>query len=278
MKDTYKQIDSHQYEILRTLPESIQNEYAAEILKLAKKDEKILDVGYGSGLFIIPASKLNKDAVLYGIDYSKTLHDAVTKSLGNKAAVILGDLLEFTGSFEVIHFKAILHCFDKPEETLDKIRSLSKPGGYIVTGHEDSQIEDRIEQLFNNTIIDPDLELLFEYYFSLRFNMGKPFMRRKYPAGDATVAVNYICNNTKFTLEKRISNEKLSWERTYCLNDLLYSIQFGTFNVFSVGLRSEERNVLYTRMLEFSNKHGLDMKRERRIPANFKLYIIKHNP
>ncbi len=276
-RDTYKKINQQQYEILRLFPKSIQKEYASQAIGLTRDGDNILDVGFGSGLFLIPLLNLNSKAEIYGIDYSEKMYEAVSKYVKDKTRIILGDVLKFKGQYSIVHFKAILHCFNSPEKALNKIKSLSKPGGYIITGDENSQIEDRIEQIFNSPIIDKDLELLFEYYFSLRVNLKKPFVQRKYPAGDATKAVEYICADKKFTLFKIISNKALSWKRKYQLNDLLYSIKEGTYNVFSAGLSSEDRDFIYKKMSEFAQKHELNMTKVRSIPANFRIFIIKHN-
>jgi ubiquinone/menaquinone biosynthesis C-methylase UbiE len=277
MKDTYKKINRQQYEILRLFPESVQKEYVSQVISLSKDGDSILDIGFGSGLFLIPLANLNKKAEIHGIDYSKKMYEAVSKLVNNKAKIFFGDILKFKGSYNIVHFKAILHCFDFPEKALDKIKSLSKKGGYIVTGDENSQIEDRIEQIFNSPIVDKDLELLFEYYFSLRVNLGKPFIERKYPAGNATKAVEYICRDKKFTLLKVISNKALSWERKYQLNDLLYSIRYGTYNVFAAGLSLKDRDFIYMKMSKFAEEHKLNMTKKRSIPANFRIFIIKHN-
>lgn len=278
MKDTYKKIDRQQYEILRLFPKSVQKEYASKVINLTKKGDNVLDVGFGSGLFLIPLSNLNKETEIHGIDYSKKMYDAVSKSIKDKTRIILGDVLKFKGSYNIVHFKAILHCFNDPEKALEKVKSLSKSGGYIVTADENSQIEDRIEQIFNSPIVDKDLELLFEYYFSLRVNLGKPFLKRKYPAGDASKAVEYICTDKKFILFNTITDKALSWKRNYRLNDLLYSIKYGTYNVFNAGLSPQDKDFLYKKMSEFAEGHRLNMKKVRSIPASFRIFIIKHNP
>lgn len=192
-----------------------------------------------------------------------------------KAILHFGDILKFQKTFDIVHFKAILHCFKNPEKALDKIKSLTKSGGYIITGHENSQVEDRIEQIFKNKIDDKELELLFEYYFSLRVNLKKSFLWRKYPAGDAQNAVDYLCKNKNFKLVKIISNKKMSWARSYSLNDLLYSVEHGTYNVFNAGLTPSDRTYLSKKMLEFSIQHKIDLKKERKIPASFTIFVVK---
>lgn len=273
--DTYKKTNKKEYDILRSIPENVKNEYAKIILNLAKKGDKILDAGFGSGLILIPLSEQNKIAEIHGIDYSEPLYKSVSEQVKEKAKFHFGDILKFNGSFNIIHFKAILHCFKNPEKALERIKSLTIKGGYIITGHENSQIEDRIEQIFENEIDDKELELLFEYYFTLRVNLGKPFFWRKYPAGNSKNAVDYICKDKNFKLFKIVATKKLSWGRPFCLNDLLYSIRYGTYNVFNAGLTEKDKEDINTKMVEFSNQHKINLKKERTIPARFTLFIIK---
>lgn len=273
--DTYKKTNQKEYNILRSIPENVKREYVKLILSLAKKDDKILDIGFGSGLILIPLSEQNKIAEIHGIDYSEPLYKSVSEQIKEKAKFHFGDVLKFNGSFNIVHFKAILHCFKNPEKALEKIKSLTIKGGYIITGHENSQIEDRIEQIFENEIDDKELELLFEYYFTLRVNLGKPFFWRKYPAGNSKNAVDYICEDKNFELVKTVTTKKLSWERPFCLNDLLYSIRYGTYNVFNAGLTEKDKEDIDIKMVEFSNQHKINLKKERTIPASFTLFIIK---
>lgn len=273
--DIYKTINQKQYDILRDIPERIKNEYASQILKLTKKGDRILDVGFGSGSILFPLVQQNKHALISGIDYSKSLHKNIPPEINKKAEIIFGDILKLNKYYNIIHFKAILHCFKNAEIAIDKIKALVKKEGYLITGHENSQIEDRIEQIFNSPIEDTELELLFEYYFTLRLNMHKPFIRRPYPAGDAINAVNYICKDKRFKLIKTISNKKMSWNRKYALVDVLYSIKHSTYNVFNFGLDTTEKKYLYKNLLDFSKKHKMDLKKERTISSSFTLFIIK---
>ena len=273
--DIYKKTSQKDYNILRAIPEKIKTEYIKQILSFSKKGDKILDIGFGSGLILIPLSKLNKTAEIHGIDYSKPLFSKVSKQVQKNTIVHFGDILKFKKTFDIVHFKAILHCFDDPEKALDKIKSFVNPGGYVITGQENSQIEDRIEQIFKNKIDDKELELLFEYYFTLRVNLNKPFFWRKYPSGDAENAVNYICKDKDFKLIKTISNKKMFWIRKYSLNELLYSFRHGTFNVFNSGLTEKDKTLIYKKMLDFAKLHKMDLKKERQIPASFTLFVIK---
>lgn len=273
--DTYKKTSQREYDILRSISEDVKKEYARQILSFSKPGGTILDTGFGSGLILVSLSNQNKTSEIHGIDYSRPLFSSVSDQVKGKAILHFGDILKFKKTFDIVHFKAILHCFKNPEKALDKIKSLTKSGGYIITGHENSQIEDRIEQIFKNEIDDKELELLFEHYFALRINLKKPFLWRKYPAGDAQNAVDYLCKDKNFKLVKIISNKKMSWARSYSLNDLLYSVEHGTYNVFNAGLTPSDRTYLSKKMLEFSIQHKIDLRKERKIPASFTIFIVK---
>src|SRR3989344_5285 len=190
--ETYKKTTKESYNILKEVPLYIRRNYAKTILSFTKQNQSILDAGFGSGSILIPLVEKNKFAKIYGIDYSKPLFNSVSKEIRNKAKLHFGNILNLRETYDVVHFKAILHCFDNPEKALDKLASLVKLNGLIITAHEKSQIEDRIEQISFNKIDDKELELMIGHYFVLRKNIGKPFILRKYPAGNCLNAIEYL--------------------------------------------------------------------------------------
>lgn len=275
--ETYKRTDKKSYNILKEVPLRIRRNYARVILSFAKPKQSILDAGFGSGSILIPLAQENRLAEIVGIDYSKPLFNSVSREIKNKAKIFLEDILKFSGEYDIVHFKAILHCFHNPKRALDKLASLTKQQGLIITAHENSQIEDRIEQIFANGIADEELELLLEYYFALRTNLGKPFIWRKYPAGNSKNAVAYLCKNNKFKLIKKIQGKSLSWNRKFKLSDLFYSIRNRTYKVFDEGLTKRENDFILEKMTKFSRAHKIDLSKERFVPANFEIYVLKKN-
>jgi ubiquinone/menaquinone biosynthesis C-methylase UbiE len=280
-KKTYnRKVVSQKYSFMRDLPEKIKKEYASTILSFSKKDNKIIDVGFGTGTFLIPLSKQNKNSKIYGIDASKSMYSIVKDKIDPSKASLsqkgITWLKNQKNNYDILHFKAILHCVTNPEEKLDILADSVKSGGYIITAHEESQSEDRLEQIFNYSSIDnPDLELMFGYYFQLRNDLGKPFISRKYPAGDSKKAADYLIENKGFKLEKEITNKKLSWNRLFTFDDLVNSMRLGTFGVFFDNLTKQEREILYKKMIDFAKMHGINLKTTHTIKACFKIYILK---
>ena len=279
--DTYsrkKVVDK--YSLIRTNSKSVMDEYAKKVISYSKKGDKILEIGFGTGALLIPLSKLNNNSKILGVDKSKNMVLKVQKQIGSKAKLYSGTLAslpkKLRAKFNIIHFKAILHCIKNPKKELDLIANAISPEGYLITGHEISQLEDRLEQIFNyNEIDDSETELIFEYYFRLRNEMNKPFPSRKFPAGDSWNACEYLIKKRKFKLIEEISSKKLSWIKKFKINDILIAMKDGTFGVFYDGLSKKERNQLYHKMIEFINKNKINRNKIKSVPAKFKIYILK---
>ncbi len=273
--ETYQKTDKKRYNVLKEVPLRIRRNYARVILSFAEPNQRILDAGFGSGSILIPLAQENRVAEVVGVDYSKPLFNSVSREIGNKAKLFLADISKFRGEYDIVHFKAILHCFHNPERALDTLARMVKPQGLLITAHENSQIEDRIEQLFINEIVDRELELLLEYYFALRTHLGKPFLWRRYPAGNSKNAADYLCNHKKFKLLKKIQGKRLSWNRTFKLSDLLYSIRNRTYTVFDKNVTKKENDFILENMMTFSRAHKIDLRKERFVPAHFEMYVLK---
>lgn len=274
--ETYKKTDKKNYNILKEVPLNIRREYAKIILKYGKPNQKILDAGFGSGSILIPLAEQNHSSKIYGIDYSKLLFNSVSKEINEKAKLYLMDIMSHKSIYDIVHFKAILHCFNNPEKILDKLTSLVKPNGLIITAHENSQVEDRIEQIFNHRVDDRELELLLEYYFMLRDSIGKTFVLRKYPAGNCRNAVKYLCKKRGFKVIRKIQSKKLYWNRKFRLADLIYSIKNRTYKVFDENITDRENKIILNKMLRFSRINKINLKKNRFVSANFEIYILKN--
>jgi ubiquinone/menaquinone biosynthesis C-methylase UbiE len=279
--DTYsrkKVVDK--YSLVRTNSKSVMEEYAKKVISYSKKGDKILEIGFGTGALLIPLSELSNNLEILGVDKSKNMVLKVQKQIGAKAKLYSGTLLSLSKKlntrFNIIHFKAILHCIKNPEKELDLIANSISPGGYLITGHEISQPEDRLEQIFNYTEIDdPETELIFEYYFKLRTEINKPFPSRKFPAGDSWNTCEYLIKKSGFKLIEEVSDKKISWIKKFKINDILMAIKEGTFGVFYDGLNQGERNFLYKQLVHFTKKNKIDIDKTRIVPARYKIYILK---
>ena len=270
--------------LLRAIPESVTKAYADTILRLVPKGGSILEAGFGTGELLTALSmKINN---VVGVDISEPMIQKTKQLFGETCpcTLIESNLFEYLRDrkevFDVIHFKAILHCIEKPEELLSLMHSALKLGGYIITGHEESQIEARIEALYNiyPKVNDPDYEVAMGDYFEQRdmlahlfHDSSKSFLRRTYPAGDSTNALNFFLRKYGYKHIERKENKDLSFIRNYTLKDFLETIYYGTFGVFRTGLTEEDRKTLYTKLKTFFNENRIDIQKERSTPAKLKI-------
>ncbi len=279
LRHTYKRTDSvKKYDLIRDVPKNVKEEYAKIILN-ESKGKSILDLGFGTGNVLIPLVRFNKPFEIYGIDNSDEMINSVKNRISKKTILFKGDLKQFKkkyGLVDALHFKAILHCIDKPEIMIDRIVNSVNIGGLIITSHEVSQTEDRIEQIFDYPKIDdPEVEIVFEKYFRLRTDIGKPFLSRKFPAGNSDRVVDYFLKSGKCSLIKSVEGKTLSWKREVKLLDILESIKFGTFGVFYDSLSQENRNYLYKELNKFCEDKKINIDKKRLLPCKFKINILR---
>lgn len=275
MTKTYeRKIVVENYNLLRDIPDAVMSEYAKVILNYSKEGDNILDLGFGTGSVLIPLSKTTKKINLFGIDSSKEMCKKINL-MNIKAKIIHGTIENIRETMDIIHFKAILHCISEPERELEKISKHLRIGGHLITGHEFSQTEDRLEQIFKySNLDDSEIEDIFRKYFSIRDKMGRSFVGRKFPAGDASKVSNLLCKKN-FELIKKINNPTLSWKRKVTICELMYAIKEGTFGVFYNGLSMKERNNIYTELMAYAKEKKMDINKERILPCKIELFILK---
>jgi ubiquinone/menaquinone biosynthesis C-methylase UbiE len=274
-----RKIAQEKYNLIRNIPYKVMKNYAQIILNFATKNSSILDIGFGTGQLLIPLSFLNQESKIFGIDKSKHMCNLVKKLVGDKANLVNGDInktLKQNTKYNIVHFKALLHCLQNPYKSLNIIADSVMDNGYLITGHEISQTEDRLEQIFNYKNIDsPEIEIIFEYYFRLRSDYKKPFYSRVFPAGDSWKACKYLIKTKGFSFIRNISNKNLSWNRKIKIKDILDSIKLGTFGVFYNNLTDFDRKKIYDDMIYFVKKHNINLYKTHNIPAKFNLSILK---
>jgi ubiquinone/menaquinone biosynthesis C-methylase UbiE len=104
-----------------------------------RKDDKILEIGYGPGVAIELLSKLTPNGYIVGIDHSELIFTRAQKR--NWAAIKegrvdlrLGDVARLP-SFEIAFDKVLsvntIFFWEEPTEILKQIRRVMKPGGVI---------------------------------------------------------------------------------------------------------------------------------------------------
>ncbi len=105
---------------------------AEEVLKEIKwKGKKVLDVGCGTGLFAFSAAK--KEAMVLGVDYSKTAIDVAKKKY--KAANLRFEQLNVDhvhGKYDVIVSIGTLEHMDNPFKILKLFKKHLKAQGHII--------------------------------------------------------------------------------------------------------------------------------------------------
>jgi len=282
------------YGLLREIPQSIFDAYALKIVDSSPSHGAILDAGFGVGTIIDGISKAqisrNKGIDVYGIDSSASMKDIASKRLvriANNATLIQDDLINYLSNkpeyFDIIHFKAILHCFPNPTQVIDAIDTALKPNGLVITGHEESQTEARIERLYRACprVDDRELEYLLGYYFELRSklaykesDMGKTFSMRQFPAGDSSIACDYFATKGYTSYISSLDNE-MEFTRKYSLGEVLMSIRLGSFGVFRDGLTDRDMEWLYMELTNFCNKRNIDLQKIHEVPARLRQYQIR---
>jgi SAM-dependent methyltransferase len=143
--------------------------------------ERHLDVGCGDGYFL----KRSRARVRYGMDR------------------LLGDLPEDLGAlpdetFDCVTMLAVIEHLDRPDEFLDQVFRLMKPGARLVlttprrAAHRfirvydpgvDGEHKDYYDRASLAALLDPGFELTAHHTFLLGLNQAFCFTRRHAPAG-----------------------------------------------------------------------------------------------
>lgn len=281
------------YELLRSVPEVVFEEYADRIVAQIPSDGKVVDAGFGPGHILINLAKAGKEKGIQvvGIDSSQEMYRLVDErmlglSIENVSLVheeMRSYFLSNSDSLDAIHFKAILHCIQDQEGTLDAMDSALYSGGLIITGHEASQTESRIERLYETSpnIDDPELESVLDYYFKLRDDLAtktnlseKKFELRKFPAGDSRSAAQYFLSKG-YSLVSTSGESDMNFERKYTIGELIDCIRNGTFGVFRDGLSQTDMDYLAQSVGEYVLKNGINQSNVRKIPARMQQYILR---
>ena len=96
MVETYeRRVAVEKYNLLRDVPDSVMSEYAKIILGYSKEGDYILDLGFGTGLVLIPLSKTSKKINLFGIDRSEKM----CKKISPPSLIYFGTPTVNTGIF-----------------------------------------------------------------------------------------------------------------------------------------------------------------------------------
>lgn len=112
---------------------SFVSNYGHDLIDLLnpKKEEKVLDLGCGTGDLANVLHELNVDVV--GIDYSENMiEQAKTKYPQIPFHVVDATCLPYENEFDAVFSNAVLHWIKRPKEVVEGIYRSLKPSGRMV--------------------------------------------------------------------------------------------------------------------------------------------------
>ncbi|TGZ81930.1 S-adenosyl-L-methionine-dependent methyltransferase [Ascodesmis nigricans] len=117
---------------------------AAHLLPHLAPSSKVLDVGCGPGTISIDFAKRIPNGHVTGIDYSDsviaTAQSAASQSKISNVTFAIGDVykLDFPdNTFDIVHAHQLLQHLEHPEEALQEMRRVTKPGGLVAARESD---------------------------------------------------------------------------------------------------------------------------------------------
>jgi ubiquinone/menaquinone biosynthesis C-methylase UbiE len=127
------------------------NRFVYEIMSV-KKDDHILEIGFGTGKLIYEMAKRIDKGLVQGVDFSSTMVSIAQRR--NKKHISKGKVRIIEGDFDEMSFKGesfnkvcsinTIYFWPEPETTAKNIANILKPGGMFVVAFEDiAQLEQR---------------------------------------------------------------------------------------------------------------------------------------
>jgi SAM-dependent methyltransferase len=264
------------YSLSRAVPERILSEYARNIVRIIGPDKHLLDAGFGTGTALLEFAKLTKTS---GIDKSLAMHAFVRSKLKGTSidvALIEDDLENVLSHLceqaDAVHVKAVMHIPEYPFLAMSALHAGIRPGGYFILGKEFSQPEDNLEQIGKYPRQDIILYKFYGEYFRFREDIGKPFVKPLIPAGDFSVAKQFLENIGYKELAQTTTS---SWDKELTFQELIESIQKGTFTVHRKGLSDEDRSVLADHMKSYCRAKNYPLDYPRFYEASLNALIMQ---
>jgi SAM-dependent methyltransferase len=138
-------------------------------IKLQDND-KVLEIGYGTGVLLNSLARVNKTLRLFGVDFSRVMcFLAKIRNRGfirqGRMSLAYGDVLNYGGcDFNVIFAINVIYFWDDLPKHLAKIRELLAPGGRLylyMSGPEHlNKIEFTHDEVFNKYSLEQVLGAL----------------------------------------------------------------------------------------------------------------------
>lgn len=141
-------------------------------LVAAGKDDRILEIGFGSGASILQIAKGLAGGAVEGVDISDAMIKAAVRK--NKAHIAAGKVKLTLGDFDTIDYPEnsfdtvcsanTIYFWPDQRATLDKIHNILKPGGKLVLGFMDkSRMETMpLDMQFFTPVSVSDVQALLE--------------------------------------------------------------------------------------------------------------------
>lgn len=107
-----------------------------------RDDDSILEIGFGNGVHFSELILLKENIKIYGIDYSKEMVEQAEEK--HSLFINTGQLFLREGNsnhlpyndhfFDIVFCNMVIYFWDNPEEHLNEIKRVLKPGGIFYTG------------------------------------------------------------------------------------------------------------------------------------------------
>jgi 2-polyprenyl-3-methyl-5-hydroxy-6-metoxy-1,4-benzoquinol methylase len=128
LEDTYKNYGSAHHHVVSALTRKRYDELLSTFAQYRHLN-KILDVGCGSGHFLVSASEHGWE--VYGSEFSESLYDLCKSKQINMTLGSLDPEEYESGSFDVLTSFEVIEHINNPLEELDKFYRLLRPGGVV---------------------------------------------------------------------------------------------------------------------------------------------------